>query len=830
MRRQMIGGLALTVFMLTMASAVYLFSAQPSSDFHQQVTVMKGLASMPLTFTENRGQWDERALFRTDTGRATMWFTTEGVYFQFVRRVPESTSDIKPSEAYRDDPIHSHPDRFGHESIDLEQLVIKVTFVGANPNPRVVGEEMTEYKCNYLSGDDPDKWHTNVPNYHVIAFEDVYTGIDLEYYSNGQLMEYDFVVSPGADFTQITVKYEGIKSLSVNEAGELLVETGWGVVKELTPLVYQNIDGHERKIACAYHLRSGNSFGYALGEDYDHNLPLVIDPVLAFGTYLGGGGDEECYSIAADGSGSVYVTGYTTSNFDFPTQDPYQLFQGQEDAFVTKVSPAQRRLIYSTYLGGAADERGYSIAVDDSGHAYVTGSTASPDFPTVNPYMTDPDVCLSDAFITKLNPEGNGLVYSTYLGGADHHDWGYGIAVDGSGSAYVAGYTNSSEFPVENPYQTDLHGTGDAFVTKLNTAGNGLVYSTYLGGDTLDFGYAIALDESGCAYITGGTVSSNFPTENPYQTDQGERDGFVTKLNAAGDGLVYSTYLGGNGGDDRGEAIVVDHSGCAYVTGNAGSYDFPTHNPYQTNQGVTDAFVTKLNPAGDGLVYSTYLGGNSWDKGYAIAVDDSGSAYVTGYTRSSDFPTEDPFQAALDTTDAFVTKLNPDGNGLVYSTFLGGSGVEEGRGIAIDDICNLYVTGFTQSTDFPTVKPYQTDRGNTDAFVTRIVGGCYYSSVDDEQNSPVTAHVTLYQNIPNPFNPVTTIRFNLPRASGVTLIVYNVKGGRVRVLANGEMQAGRREIIWDGRDERGNTVSSGIYFYRLVTPEYSMARKMILLR
>ncbi|MCK4462592.1 MAG: SBBP repeat-containing protein, partial [candidate division Zixibacteria bacterium] len=355
--------------------------------------------------------------------------------------------------------------------------------------------------------------------------------------------------------------------------------------------------------------------------------------------------------------------------------------------------------------------------------AYVTGSTGSTDFPTLNPYQTDHGGYYYDAFVTKLSSSGNSLVYSTYLGGSNY-DWGFGIAVDGSGSAHVTGQTRSTDFPTLNPYQTNNGGGyNDVFVTKLSSSGNSLVYSTYLGGSGGDEGWSIAVDSSGSAYLTGNTYSTDFPTLNSYQTYQGNIDAFVTKLSISGNSLLYSTYLGGSS-VDSGMSIAVDGSGSAYVTGSTGSTDFPTLNPYQNDQGGDDVFVTKLSSLGNSLLYSTYLGGSSLDRVKSIAVDSSGSAYLTGYTGSTDFPTLYPYQTDQGGEDVFVTKLSSSGNSLIYSTYLGGSGYDWGYGIAVDDSGSAYVTGSTGSTDFPTLNPYQTDQGGTDVFVTKLSYGC----------------------------------------------------------------------------------------------------------
>ncbi len=379
-------------------------------------------------------------------------------------------------------------------------------------------------------------------------------------------------------------------------------------------------------------------------------------------------------------------------------------------------------LTYSTYLGGSSDDVGYAIAVDSVGNAYVTGSTASTNFPTASPIQPASGGG-TDAFITKLNTSGSTLAYSTYLGG-NSDDFGYAIAVDSAGNAYVTGYTFSTNFPTANPIQpANALGGFDAFVTKINASGSALVYSTYLGGNGNDIGHGIAVDAAGNTYVTGETDMTTFPTVNPIQGCSGPL-AFVTKINASGSALVYSTCLGGGSGVSRGFAIAVDSAGNAYVTGHTSSTNFPTVNPIQpVFGGALDAFVTKINAGGSALVYSTYLGGITTDDGRGIAVDAAGNAYVTGFTRSTNFPTMNPIQAANagGTADAFVTKLNAAGSALVYSTYLGGNGQDIGYGIAVDSSRSVYVTGNTASTNFPTMNPFQAaNAGGIEAFVARL--------------------------------------------------------------------------------------------------------------
>ena len=623
---------------------------------------------------------------------------------------------------------------------DRKGAVLRMKLVGANPAAQVTGLEQLPGKSNYFIGNDPAKWRTNVPTYAKVRYGNVYSGIDLVYYGNQRQLEYDFVVAPGADPRDIRLAIqsrdrEGAVALRIDGEGDLVLESEGSELRLHQPVIYQEISGARQRIGGNFvvhgtpgqvhgkpgQVQGGRQVGFEVAR-YDASKPLIIDPVLTYSTYLGGSNGDEGLGIAVDSSGNAYVTGWTSST-NYPTTNAFQAATGGlQDAFVTKLNAAGSALVYSTYLGGSGGETGFGIAVDSSGNAYVTGQTQSSNFPTANAFQAangNPGFSPADAFVAKLNAAGSALVYSTYLGGSGN-DWGAGIAVDASGNAYVTGTTYSTNFPTANAFQAAFGGCGncgDAFVTKLNAAGSALVYSTYLGGGDFDAGQGIAVDSSGNAYVTGGTSSADFPTANAFQAKFGGYiDAFVTKLNATGSALVYSTYLGGSS-RDHGLGIGVDSSGNAYVTGQTDSTNFPTANAFQAAFGGgyrLDAFVTKLNAAGSALVYSTYLGGSGEDSGQGIAVDSSGNAYVTGSTQSTNFPTANAFQAAFGgTRDAFVTKLNTAGSALVYSTYLGGSGNEYGNGIGVDSSGNAYVTGWTQSTNFPTANAFQAAFGGS---------------------------------------------------------------------------------------------------------------------
>src|SRR5712691_3292520 len=563
---------------------------------------------------------------------------------KFLARGPEHTLFLTSTEAVlvvtKREPPAREPAAHGRPAQrgPATGTVLRMAFAGADPTARVTGVEELPGKASYFIGNNPTRWRPNVPTYAKVRYADVYQGIDLIYYGTHRQLEYDVIVRPGADPNRIVLDFQGADNVEVDAQGDLVLHTAAGAIRQRKPVIYQEVGGVRTEIAGGYVLTGARQVGFQVAA-YDRRRPLVIDPVLVYSTYLGGSDGDQADAIAVDAAGNAYVTGFTDST-NFPTTP---------GAFQT------------TFGGGA------------------------------------------DAFVTKLNPAGNGLVYSTYLGGS-FTDRGLGIAVDAAGNAYVTGFTDSTNFPTTpGAFQTTFGGGfSDAFVTKLNPTGTGLVYSTYLGGSTTDLGRGIAVDAAGNAYVTGATDSTNFPTTSgAFQTTFGGGfDAFVTKLNPGGTGLVYSTYVGGSSSDVA-IGIAVDGSGSVYVTGTTFSTNFPTTTAaFQTTRvGFNDGFVTKLNPTGTGLVYSTLLGGSndtgSADQPSGIAVDGSGNAYVTGSTGSTDFPTTPgAFQTASGGGggDAFVTKLNPTGAALVYSTYLGGSGgFDFGVGIAVDGSGNAYV-------------------------------------------------------------------------------------------------------------------------------------------
>jgi hypothetical protein len=642
--------------------------------------------------------------------------------------------------------------------------VVRLEPAGANPRPEVRALEEGAANSYYFIGNDPLRWRTRVAHYGRVRYAAVYPGIDLIYYGNGGQLEYDWVVAPGADPRRIQLRLATTGSLRLDEAsGDLELAGAGGEIRLHKPMAYQIKAGQRVAVEARYTLADSDRISLTLGR-YNTAETLTIDPVLGYSTLLGGSGFDIGHGIAVDTRGNAYVTG-TTNSADFPLAHPLStdsLFRGKANVFVSKlrfdVKNAALTLVYSTYLGGSGGsqgDQGLGIVVDSRGDAYVTGQAQSADFPLVHPLPTNNVLRGSaDAFVSKLSFDAKTarltLTYSTYLGGGSF-DAGSSIAVDAHGNAYVTGKTNSADFPLAHPLATNsaLRAAANTFVSRLSfddrTAKLTLAYSTYLGGTGGDQGEGIAVDARGNAYVTGTTNSTDFPLAHPLATNRalrGSANAFGSKLSfdvkTAKLTLIYSTYLGGNG-LDRGLGIAVDAGGNAYVTGFTTSSDFPTAHPLPAPnnalRGFQNAFVSKLSfndrTSTLTLPYSTYLGGSGFiDEGNGIAVDPRGNAYVTGTTNSTNFPLSHPLptnNVLQGFNDAFVSKLSFDNRTarltLTYSTYLGGSNFDAGNGIAVDAHGNAYVTGGTQSADFPFVHPLVAPKNafhEQDAFVAKI--------------------------------------------------------------------------------------------------------------
>ena len=707
------------------------------------------LAELPLYFEQNQGQADVRARFLVKGRTSDAYFTNDGILFHLTR--PGETTG--PSRAGKIVPA-SYQDK------NPRGWWLKLSFVGATPQAPE-GLDRTRAVISYFKG-AKDQWKAGLPTYGRIVYRDLWPGIDLVFGSAKGKLKYTFVVRPGADPGAIQLAWSGAQSVTLTDGGGLKVRTPLGGLDDDAPVSHQMTPAGTRDVATALILeQAGDStrVRFKVGS-YDRTASLYIDPgVLLYCGYIGGNLDDAGTAIAVDGAGSAYVTGQVFSTAaTFPvTVGPELTHNGSSDVFVAKVNADGTALEYCGYIGGNLEDTGIAIAVDGAGSAYVTGYTDSDE--ATFPVAVGPDLTYNggtyDAFVVKVNAAGTALVYCGYVGG-NGFDWGSGVAVDGLGAAYVTGHTASDETTFPETVGPDLthNGSNDAFVAKVNAAGSALVYCGYVGGSGSDRGSAIAVDGSGSAYVTGYTASdeATFPvTGGPDLTHNGGTyDAFVAKVNAAGSALEYCGYIGGNG-SDRGSAIAVDGSGSAYVTGYTDSDEttFPVAvGPDLTfNGGTNDAFVAKVNAAGSALVYCGYIGGNGIEAGYGIAVDGLGAAYVAGQTASD----ETTFPAAVgpDLTyngngDAFVAKVNTAGTALVYCGYIGGNSSDAGYGVAVDGSGSAYVAGQTTSdeTTFPVaIGPDLTHNGNSDAFVARITGdtiptgggsggGCFIETVD----------------------------------------------------------------------------------------------------
>jgi hypothetical protein len=569
-----------------------------------------------------------------------------------------------------------------------------------------------------------------------VVYRNAYPSIDLKFYGNNRSLEYDIIVHAGGDPSRVKFRCDGIDRLEITDSGDLAMQLkNDDRLIHRRPIIYQEIDGRRLEINGKFRIRKENS-GYVYGFEvaaYDDSHALIIDPIISYSTFLGGSSWDMGHAITADDKGNAYVAGWTES-FDFPLQNPIQeAYQGEKfvyltDIFITKINAAGDALEFSTFLGGRifkqknAADFAEQISVDASGNIYIAGYTNAEDFPTHN--AMQPSLAGgSDAILVKISATGNSLEYSTYLGGSGD-DRGFGIAIDDSGNALVTGYTASTDFPVTNAIQKNFAGKIDGFIAKFNASGSALLYSTYLGGSSADYAREVAVDRSGRAYVVGYTNSIDFPTRKPLQKSlAGNSDIFVTRVNSRGDSLDYSTYLGGSR-DEQGYDIVVDRSGNAFVTGKTNSDDFPTRKPLWDRKAENfDAFVTQIKKSGKSLAFSTYLGGNSNDTGYSIALDKSDNVYVTGETRSTDFPLKNPIQARNGgMLDVFVTRLAAGGKALEFSTYLGGDRADYGRCIAVDNSKNVYLSGWTNSSNFPMKNSFQDRKSKScDIFVTKII-------------------------------------------------------------------------------------------------------------
>ena len=734
----------------------------------QKADLTRDYGKLPLAFEANRGQSAPEVHYLAHGQGYQLYLTGQ----EAVLALRRAASGTKPAKGASLLLARRKPNAIVRAS------TLRMHFDGANPAAEIAGTKPLPGRVNYFIGNDPQNWHTDIPSYEAVRYQGIYPGVDLLFYGRGQSLEYDFVVAPGADPQAIALSIAGARKLELDSRGDVLMEVRGGKVVLQKPVIYQETDGVRREIAGSYSIEHDRQIRFSVGA-YDHTQPLTVDPLLNYSTYVGGESSDAAAGIALDAAGDAYIAGETKST-TFPQVNPVSgtapadLSEGT--VFVSELNPTGTALLYSTYLGGSGNgslgEAATAIAVDTASppNVYITGFTFSPDFPVSTvllPNQGQPGPAGTSsggsAFITKLAPSASGsaqLAYSSYLGG-DTSDEGFSIAVDGSGNAYIAGLTMSTNFPQKGTPITagQTSSAGNAFLTVISTTASGgasLVYSTYLGGsgtgtgDFLPYGdiaLGIAIDTTSDAYVVGSTTSTDFPTAGTAIAGSAacganiNGSAFISVINTTAQSLTYSHCLSGNNyeaafGISLGTGVPAVATKVAYIAGTTGSSNFPvTANsipPAGTVQfGV--AFVSLLNTATGTLQYSTYLGGTNSDSVFSIASDSQGNAYVTGLTASPNFPiTQGALELALNnpTGEAFISKISPNGTGLadlVYSSYFGGQSAntlttpDKGLGIAVSGT-NAYIAGQMASPDMPVSSgAFQTSLGAAGAKANAFV-------------------------------------------------------------------------------------------------------------
>lgn len=681
----------------------------------------------PLFFTENMGQWDDQVRFRAATDGATVWLTDGGIQYALSRSTGEPFDPkLGPRKAV-----------LGERESRFEDLFFGVKLLGSNPQPDVAGFSPKEFHFNYFVGNDPSRWKTSVPSFDTVIYHDIYSGIDMKYYGSADGIEYTFIVSPGADFSAIRLRYEGIESLSLDDEGRLLISTVWGTLLEELPAIYQIVDGEKIDIEGSFDVGDNRTFSFAISDDYRQDVELVIDPVLSFSSYLGGTGAQYPSDITEDSDGNIVILGYTRS-LDYPTTgDAFQgvYVGGEFDAILTKISRLTSEIVYSTFIGGSLRDEEPRLVFGPGGDMYITGRTYSDDFPTMNPFQSTRKGS-DDSFILRLNSAGDQLLYSSYFGGSKEEDLSR-IAVDDLGYIYVCGITTSFDFPTMNPISPEqTGGQYDGYMSKFYPAGDALVYSTYLGGRLDEEFQGLGVTDAGEAVVAGFTYSDDYPTLNPIYpcliNPEGPIDCIITKFAGDGSSLLFSTYLGGTE-DEWFEDLALDDSGDIYMVGSMESVDFeminalqPEHCQISPETWGADIFVAVMSGAGDEVLFTTFLCGSLNDFGTSVDIGHDGSIYVCGITESEDFATF----SAIDNTlggemDMVVARISQDRTRMIYSTYYGGSDDEYKTHLgAGSDEC-VHVTASTYSDDITMVNPTQPNSlANYDLVLATISGGC----------------------------------------------------------------------------------------------------------
>ncbi|HRS02215.1 MAG TPA: SBBP repeat-containing protein [Bacteroidota bacterium] len=649
-------------------------------------------------FIENKGQWDNQVQYLARLNGLNLWVTNSGVVYDYFQVKVDNNVILKTGEP---NPNFGINKIWGH--------VISSTFLNINEHftTQVFNKNQAYY--NYFIGNDPKKWASFVPLYGSVQLNNIYNGIDVKYYYDNNLVRYDWIIHPNGDPSKIRIKFEGQDKMHISPDGDLVLETTLGKVEHSKILAYQMQEGTQRIIECKFKDEGNGIVSFELGN-YNTNKDLIIDPLVYstflggenvdWATGIGIDNDLNTYI-----TGSTASIAFPISNGPYQ-----KTLAGNSDAYITKINSNASAMIFSTFLGGSNDDHCNKIVIDSFGNSYVTGYTYSDDFPTTESAWDRTYNDTTDIIVAKLNSTGSSLIYSTYLGGMSWDNGTdiavdkFGCAYI-TGYTYSKNFpiTNGA---LETVYNDSV----DAFISKLNAEGTSLIYSTFLGGRSYDVGYGIYVDSIENVYVSGVTGSDNFPTtQGCLKSKNTKRDFFISKINLEDNKLIYSTYLGGES-DDYCYAITVDDKGCAYVTGYTLSKNFPVSEGSfaRSSTGDYDAVITKLNQSGSSIIYSTYLGGSKYEVGSCIAIDEKGDAIIGGWTTSRDFPvSEDAFCSEYcglffvdESRDAFLTILSPDATHLLYSTYLGGIDEDEICDLCFDQGC-VFITGSTGSYNFP---------------------------------------------------------------------------------------------------------------------------------
>jgi len=678
-------------------------------------------------FIENKGQWDSNVLFLTKTNGANVWITKSGVtydYYQMskVETVKSNNPKLNSTKNHLKDEEMPKYNIKGH--------IFKMQLENVKENPIPIGFEKKITKFNYFLGNDKNSWASNVSLCNEVVVEDLYDGISARYYFDSGTVRYDYILEVGADVSQLVMKFEGQDEVTVTDEGELLIKTSIGEIKHNKIFAYQEVNNEKIEIECSFFESKTNQFNFELGE-YDTSKPIIIDPLI-WSTFIGGGADEFSNSIELDYNDNVIITGFTKSS-DFPTASGiYDETHngGGWDVFVSKISNDGSSLLWSTFIGGTNNDGAAKIAFDDNNNLILTGSTGSIDFPiTSNAFDKTYNGEDYDAFVSKLSNDGSSLIWSTFIGG-EETEFGTGLTIDNLGNVIITGMTGSVEYPTTPGTFNETYNGGifDIFVSKLSNDGSSLLWSSFLGGSNVDesaFGNGLTLDDSGNIILTGKTGSVNFPVSNGAYNENYDGDNvvFVCKLSNDGSSLLWSTFIG-NGGSPS--DVAIDNKGNVIITGGTG-FNFPTtKGAYdEKHNNNWDVYVSKLSSNGSSLIWSTFIGGYESEFPTALEIDDSGNIFVTGHTESSIYPTT---KGVFDETfnndyDGFISKLSNDGSSLLWSSFIGGSSFDKVNDLVIDNIGNVIISGYTNSTDFPTTNGAYNETYNgsdSDVFVSKF--------------------------------------------------------------------------------------------------------------